>query len=212
MNNFLKIHLLLVLLVIQKHNGLISTNHLNKMENNNYETVTLGGGCFWCIEAVFSETKGVVKAVSGYSGGVVKNPSYREVTTGRTGHAEVVQVTFDPAVISFENILTIYFRIHDPTTLNRQGADIGTQYRSVIFYHSTRQKEQAEKMIDELNIQKAFRDPIVTRIEPVLSFYEAEEYHQQYFKKNPGAGYCNAVIRPKLDKFRIEFNEYLREK
>ena len=179
------------------------------MEKNNYEIVTLGGGCFWCIEAVFSETKGVVKAISGYSGGFVKNPGYSEVTTGRTGHAEVVQVTFNPAVISFEKILTIYFRIHDPTTLNRQGGDIGTQYRSVIFYHNTQQKEQAENKIADLKLEKAFRDPIFTRVEPVLNFYEAEEYHQQYFRKNPAAGYCNVVIRPKLDKFRNEFNEYL---
>jgi len=160
------------------------------------EIATLGGGCFWCLEAVYRETEGVVSAVSGYMGGKGTFPTYKEVCSGRTGHVEVVQVTFDPSVISFREILEIFFVIHDPTTLNRQGNDIGTQYRSVIFYHSPEQKKTAESIVEP---------PMVTAIEPATAFWEAEEYHQDYFAKNPGQGYCAFVVEPKVQKFRKTF-------
>lgn len=175
------------------------------MENRPHETATLGGGCFWCLEAVFQELEGVQSVVSGYAGGRVPNPSYREVCTGRTGHAEVVQVVFDPAVLSYGDLLSVFFSIHDPTTLNRQGADVGTQYRSVIFYHDAEQKRVAEAMIRELGQEGLWRDPIVTEVVPLDRFYPAEDYHQDYFRRNPGQPYCQAVIGPKLRKFRELF-------
>lgn len=210
----MKTFIILTLLSFQGIAEFSSSGNESMKENmatiEKVETATLGGGCFWCIEAVFNETVGVKSAISGYSGGLVKNPSYREVTTGRTGHAEVVQVTYDPDTISFENILMIFFSVHDPTTLNRQGADIGTQYRSVIFYHNNSQKEITENFINKLNSDKIFNNVIVTKVEPLLSFYEAEDYHQQYFKNNPEVGYCNYVIKPKMVKFRKEFSNMIR--
>ena len=179
--------------------------------NEKYELATLGGGCFWCIEAVFSETKGVISAISGYSGGILKNPTYKEVTSGKTGHAEVVQITYDPDIITFEQILIIFFSVHDPTTLNRQGADVGPQYRSVIFYHNSGQKEAAERMIKKLGEEKVYPNIIVTQVNPLINFYKAEDYHQEYFKKNPEAGYCNYVIKPKMTKFRKEFSTILKQ-
>jgi peptide-methionine (S)-S-oxide reductase len=173
--------------------------------------VTLGAGCFWCVEAVFKRVNGVKSAVSGYSGGRKDEASYRIVSTGETNHAEVVQVTFDPEVISFDAILQIYWRTHDPTTLNRQGADVGPQYRSVIFYHDDFQRERAEYFKKKLDESGIFDDPIVTEITPLEAFYEAEEYHQDYFERNPDQGYCQIVIRPKIDKFKILFEEKLRE-
>ncbi len=149
------------------------------------ETATLGGGCFWCLEAIFKELNGVEKVVSGYSGGSVPNPSYRQISTGTTGHAESVQITFDPQIISFRELLEVFFTIHDPTTLNRQGADVGTQYRSVIFYHTPEQKEIAKEVIAELEVAKIWDAPIVTEVIPFKSFYLAEEYHQEYFERNP---------------------------
>ena len=174
------------------------------------ELATFGGGCFWCIEAVFADIKGVTNVTSGYSGGIVRNPTYKEVTTGSTGHAEVVQLTYDPSVISYELLLKIFFYVHDPTTLNRQGADIGTQYRSVIYYHSKDQKELAESMIEMLNKEKVYDNIIVTQVLPLIAFYRAEEYHQGYFNKNPDAGYCSIVIKPKMKKFRDEFASFLK--
>ena len=170
---------------------------------------TLGGGCFWCIEAVYEEVAGVLDAVSGYAGGHVKNPDYRAVCSGDTGHAEVVQITYDPAVISYEEILLIFFGVHDPTTLNRQGADVGTQYRSIILYHDQAQREAAERLIAELGRDQVFDDPIVTKVEPLEAYYPAEAYHQDYFANNPGQGYCQVVIAPKLAKFRRDFAEKL---
>ena len=164
------------------------------------EVATLGGGCFWCMETVFNEIKGVEKVKSGYSGGTIPNPSYEQVSRGATGHAEVVQVTFDPDVISFKEILEIFFTMHDPTTLNRQGADVGTQYRSVIFYHSEQQRATAEQVIKELNEEKIWDDPIVTQMEPFKAFYEAEDYHKDYFKRNLDQPYCRVVIAPKIAK------------
>jgi peptide-methionine (S)-S-oxide reductase len=174
------------------------------------EVATLGGGCFWCLEAVFNQVHGVERAESGYAGGTVPNPSYRQVCTGTTGHAEVVQVTFDPAVISFREILDIFFAIHNPTTLNRQGADVGTQYRSVIFYHSPEQKQVAEARMAELNAAHIWDAPLVTEVVPFQVFYRAEDYHQEYFRNNPGQPYCQAVVSPKVAKFRKQFTSRLK--
>jgi peptide-methionine (S)-S-oxide reductase len=174
------------------------------------EVITLGGGCFWCIEAVFNELRGVDKVESGYSGGSVANPSYRQVCSGTTGHAEVVQVTFDPKVISLKDILGVFFTVHDPTTLNRQGPDIGTQYRSAIFYRSSEQKTVAEQVIKEIQTSKVWKDPIVTEISPFQAFYKAEDYHQEYFKLNGQAPYCRVVIAPKMAKFREHYRDKLK--
>lgn len=166
------------------------------------EVATLGGGCFWCLEAVFDDVEGVEKVVSGYSGGEKENPTYEEVCTGETGHAEVVQITFDPEVISYRELLGIFFDIHDPTTLNRQGADVGTQYRSVIFYHSDEQRQVAEEVIGQLEASGRWSSPIVTQVEPFKAFYPAEDYHHRYFERNPLQPYCRMVIAPKVAKFR----------
>jgi peptide-methionine (S)-S-oxide reductase len=174
------------------------------------EVATLGGGCFWCLEAVFVEVNGVERVESGYAGGTVANPSYEEVCTGLTGHAEVVQVTFDPQVISFKEILEVFFSIHDPTTLNRQGADIGTQYRSAIFYHTPEQQAIATQLIRELNAAGIWRAPIVTEVVPFTAFYRAEPYHQRFFERNPEQLYCQFVIAPKVAKFRKEHLAKLR--
>lgn len=175
--------------------------------STNFETVTLAGGCFWCLEAVYDEVKGVLSVESGYANGHVKNPSYRAVCNGDTGHAEVVQIKFDPAIITFRDLLNIFFVIHDPTTLNRQGADAGTQYRSGIYYHSEDQKQVAEQTIRELEAQKVWSSPIVTEVEPLKDFYIAEDYHQEYFANNPNQPYCMAVVAPKVSKFRKHFLE-----
>jgi peptide-methionine (S)-S-oxide reductase len=169
------------------------------------QVATLAGGCFWCLEAVFDELKGVDSVESGYTGGSVPNPSYQEVCTGSTGHAEAVQVTFDPAALSYRNLLKVFFTIHDPTTLNRQGADSGTQYRSAIFYHDEDQKETAEQVMAELGKAGLWDDPIVTELAPLDKFYVAEKYHQEYFASNPWQPYCRVVIAPKVAKFRKEF-------
>ncbi|HEX8891345.1 MAG TPA: peptide-methionine (S)-S-oxide reductase MsrA [Pyrinomonadaceae bacterium] len=175
------------------------------METNQREVATLAGGCFWCLEAVYDDLRGVESVESGYSGGDVSNPTYRQVCSGTTGHAEVVQVTFDPDVVSFREILEIFFAIHDPTTLNSQGADVGTQYRSAIFYHSPEQKEVAEKLIGELNAEGIWDAPIVTEVVPFEKFFVAEDYHQEYFAQNPSQPYCRAVVAPKVAKFRQKF-------
>jgi peptide-methionine (S)-S-oxide reductase len=174
------------------------------------ETATLGGGCFWCLEPVYASLEGVEDAVVGYAGGTVPNPSYQLVCTGTSGHAEVVQVVFDPQVISYREILEVFFSVHDPTTLNRQGADVGTQYRSVIFYHSPQQKQIAEDIIRELDQSGTWDNPIVTEIAPFEQFYRAEEYHQEYFEKNPYQGYCQVVIAPKVSKFRKKYLSRLK--
>ena len=166
------------------------------------ETATLGGGCFWCLDAVFRDLRGVESVVSGYAGGRLANPSYRDVCSGTTGHAEVIQVTFDPDVISFRDLLDVFFTIHDPTTLNRQGADVGTQYRSVILYHSPQQQATAQEAIDELEREHVWEAPIVTELAPFNAFFPAERYHQDYYASNPDQAYCQIVIAPKLAKFR----------
>jgi peptide-methionine (S)-S-oxide reductase len=175
------------------------------MTENGYDTATLGGGCFWCLEAVYEQLQGVEAVVSGYSGGAVENPSYRQVTTGTTGHAEVVQLTFDPKVTTFREILEVFFTIHDPTTLNRQGADVGPQYRSAIFYHSEEQKAVAEDVIREMEAEGIWDDPIVTEVTPFSAFYNAEDYHQEYYRRNRGQPYCQVVIAPKVAKFRQKY-------
>ncbi|WP_448336014.1 peptide-methionine (S)-S-oxide reductase MsrA [Bellilinea sp.] len=174
------------------------------------EVATLGGGCFWCLEPIFAHLQGVEDAVVGYAGGKTPTPSYEQVCTGLTGHAEVVQVTFNPAVISFREILEVFFSVHDPTTRNRQGADVGTQYRSIILYHNEQQRQIAESLIAELNQKGIWQKPIVTEVAPFTAFYPAEEYHQEYFEKNPYAGYCQVVIQPKVSKFRKQFAERLK--
>ncbi len=174
------------------------------------ETATFAGGCFWCLQPVFDDLKGVNRTVVGYAGGHTKNPSYEEVCTDSTGHAEAIQVTFDPSVISYEDLLHVFFTVHDPTTLNRQGADHGTQYRSVVFYGTPGQKAAAESVVREFEAEKVWDDPFVTEIVPLSEFYRAEEYHQDYYRKNPYAGYCLAVIRPKVSKFRKKYAERLK--
>ena len=175
------------------------------------EVATLAGGCFWCLEAVYDQLRGVEDVVSGYSGGRRPNPTYEQVCSGATGHAEVVQVTFDPQVVSFRDLLGVFFAIHDPTTLNRQGADVGTQYRSAIFYHSPEQKAVAEQVIGELNAAGLWPRPIVTQVAPFDAFYAAEDYHQEYFARNPTQGYCQAVVAPKVAKFRKQFLDRLKK-
>ncbi|CAG1005073.1 Peptide methionine sulfoxide reductase MsrA 2 [Methanosarcinales archaeon] len=175
------------------------------------EIATIGGGCFWCLEAIFGELHGVEKVVSGYSGGDMPNPSYQEICTGTTGHAEVVQITFDPMIISFKELLEVFFIIHDPTTLNRQGADVGTQYRSVIFYHTKEQEKVARDMIAKIDLEKIWGAPIVTELTPFTVFYPAEKYHQEYFQRNSDQMYCRVVITPKLASFRKKFFDKLKK-
>lgn len=174
------------------------------------EVATLGGGCFWCLEAVYDELEGVEHVESGYAGGHVENPTYRAVCTGTTGHAEVVQITYDSDVIRFEDLLDVFFTIHDPTTLNRQGADVGPQYRSAIFYHDEEQKQVAEQKIQQVTDEGWWTDPIVTEVTPLDRFYVAEDYHQDYFKNNPNQGYCRMIIAPKVAKLRQKFTDRLK--
>ena len=179
------------------------------MENRT-DVATLAGGCFWCIEVVYKEIEGVTEAMPGYAGGTTPNPTYEQVSTGKTGHAETVQITFDPAEISYREILEIFFTVHDPTTLNRQGADVGTQYRSVIFFHNDDQKATAEEVIKELTDAKAWKHPIVTQLVKLENFYPAEEYHRNYFEKHPEQAYCQVVIAPKLEKLRKNWASKLK--
>lgn len=186
-------------------------NQINSVDTmTQLDTITLGAGCFWCVEAVYQDLKGVHSVVSGYMGGKIKNPSYKEVCTGLTGHAEVCQIAYDPQIISFDEILEVFWQTHDPTTLNRQGADIGTQYRSVIFYHNDHQKLLSEQWKEKLNKEQVFPNPIVTNIEPAQDFYPAEDYHQNYFNENGSQPYCAIVIKPKLDKFKKAFKDKLK--
>lgn len=179
---------------------------------SNLETITLGGGCYWCVEAVYENLDGVKSVVSGFSGGKVANPSYEEVCTGTTGHAEVVQITYDKNVTDINEIFQVFFTVHDPTTLNRQGADVGTQYRSVIFYKNEEQKKTAQSIIAELNKAKVYNSPIVTKVEPFKAFYKAEDYHQNYYANNKNRPYCKMVIQPKIEKFEKVFKDKLKKK
>ncbi|MFM9839374.1 MAG: peptide-methionine (S)-S-oxide reductase MsrA [Cyclobacteriaceae bacterium] len=181
---------------------------------NTYSTLqsaTFGAGCFWCTEAVFLNVKGVTKVVSGYSGGKVKNPTYREICSGLTGHAEVTQITFDPQIVSFEELLEVFWNTHDPTTLNKQGADEGTQYRSVVFYHDDTQRLAAEEYKKQLEESHVYKNSIVTEISPLINYYPAEDYHQNYFELNPNQSYCQYVVRPKVEKFKKQFQGILKE-
>ena len=183
---------------------------MSQPSEKNLEVATLAGGCFWCTEAAFSIIKGVERIEPGYTGGVVPNPTYEQVSTGSTGHAEAAQIFFDPEVISFKEILEIFFTMHDPTSLNRQGSDVGTQYRSAIFYHNQVQKETAEKLIDELNGEGIWDKPIVTSVEPLRMFYKAETYHKDYYEKHPKEPYCQAVIAPKIAKLQQKFIDKIK--
>ncbi|MEO8534421.1 MAG: peptide-methionine (S)-S-oxide reductase MsrA [Flavobacterium sp.] len=191
-------------------NGFAQNNTAKKVSN--FETITLGGGCYWCVEAVYENLNGVKSVVSGFSGGKVANPSYEEVCTGTTGHAEVVQITYDKTVTDINEIFKVFFTVHDPTTLNRQGADVGTQYRSVIFYNNAEQKKAAESIIAELNKAKVYDSPIVTKVEPFTKFYKAEDYHQNYYANNKNQPYCKMVIQPKIEKFEKVFKNKLKKK
>lgn len=191
--------------------GIAQAQNVKSMTNESLEKITLGGGCYWCIEAVFQMLNGVVKVESGFSGGQTKNPSYKDVCTGTTGHAEVVQITFDNTKTSVEEILKVFFTVHDPTTLNRQGADEGTQYRSVIFYHNQKQYKIATEIIKELNKAKAYAKPIVTEVSAFTVFYKAEGYHQNYFNDNKNAPYCRMVIQPKIEKFEKVFKNKIKK-
>lgn len=181
------------------------------MEDSELATATFGAGCFWCVEAIFEEVKGVKKVVAGYAGGHVEDPTYKQVTTGRTGHAEVTRITYDPSVVSYELLLEVFWHTHNPTTLNRQGNDVGPQYRSVIFYHNDEQKSIAEESMKKTDASDLWQDPIVTEIQPISNYSQAENYHQDYYANNPNAGYCQVVIAPKLKKFRKEFSHMLKE-
>lgn len=183
----------------------------NEKNGNGYDTATFGAGCFWCVEAIFQQMKGVISVKSGYSGGETKNPTYKEVCSGETGHAEVCQVVYDPKLVSFKDLLEAFWQTHDPTTLNKQGNDFGTQYRSVIFYHNEEQKQLAEKYKKELDLSGAFSKPIITQIEPFTVFYPAEDYHQNYYNLNSEQGYCSYIIKPKLDKFKKAFHDKLKD-
>lgn len=192
-------------------NLLLSLNLSGKNDmNNKLEIATFGGGCFWCTEAIYERVIGVQKVESGYSGGDVANPDYKLVCSGTTGHAEVVQITFDPEKVTFLELLEIFFKTHDPTTLNRQGADVGTQYRSIVLYHNEQQKRTAQQVIQQLNSEHIWKDPIVTQVEPFKVFYPAEDYHQEYYENNPNQGYCRVVITPKVEKFEKIFKEKLK--
>ncbi len=206
-------HIIPFVLLMWTSCGGASQNNTTMMEqqNNNLEYATLGGGCFWCIEAIFSEIKGIHSATNGFSGGHVKNPAYREVVSGNTGHAEVVQLGFDQEVISYQQILEVFFHLHDPTTLNRQGADVGTQYRSVIFYHNKKQEETAHQVFREIDQSDLWKDPLVTEISPMDAFYRAEDKHQDYYQNNPNQPYCTFVIGPKLNKLRSLFKDKLHD-
>jgi len=184
---------------------IISISGVSAMGEEKNETATFGGGCFWCLEAVFERQQGVLSVVSGYAGGVSVNPTYKQICTGETGHAEVIQIEYNPEEIAYEKLLDVFWNAHDPTTLDRQGADAGSQYRSIILYHNHAQQQAAEESRELQNSSGRFRDPIVTEIEPLTTFYPAEEYHQDYFANNPYAGYCTFVIRPKLKKLGLDF-------
>lgn len=203
----MKLILLIIGLLIS---GVVQANQAKKMDKNNKEITTLGLGCFWCTEAIFQELEGVEKVESGYMGGQMLNPTYKNICTGETGHAEVCQITFNPKVISFTDLLEVFWLVHNPTTLNRQGADVGTQYRSVIFYHSEEQKQIAENLITKLDKIGAWDDPIVTEIAEADKFYKAENYHQNYFNQNKSQPYCSFVIKPKQEKFRKAFKNKLK--
>ena len=192
----------------------LAAQDMNNSEDNiekEMEVATFGAGCFWCVEAIFERVRGVAEVKSGYSGGHVKNPSYKEVCSGSTGHAEVCQISYNPKLITYSELLEVFWKTHNPTTLNRQGNDIGTQYRSAVFYHTEEQKRIAEEMKSRLNLEKIWEDPIITEIVAFEEFYPAEDFHEDYYARNPNQGYCNFIITPKINKFEKIFKDYLKE-
>lgn len=209
-NSFSILFVLISLFSCAQKNDNPNNNIVTNTTNNNLELATFGAGCFWCVEAIFEQLNGVEKVESGYSGGEIKNPSYKEVCTGKTGHAEVIQVSFNPSIISYDELLEVFWQVHDPTTLNRQGNDIGTQYRSVVYYHSDFQKERAEYFKTKLNNEKVYPNPVVTEISAFGTFYVAEDYHQNYFNENGEQPYCQFVVRPKVEKFQKAFGDKLK--
>lgn len=204
----LQVNILVMLVVLALMNSL-KAQQMEKINRNDVEVATFGSGCFWCTEAIFNLVEGVEKAIPGYAGGTEPNPTYKLVSSGTTQYAEVVQITFNPELISFKELLEIFWQTHDPTTLNRQGADIGPQYRSIIFYHNQNQKEEAEYFKETLNSQGIWKNPVVTEISPFTNFYRAEAYHINYYENNPSSGYCNYVITPKIEKFKKVFSDKL---
>lgn len=213
MNILKKTIIIVPIFFIFLNNSISYNNYYAKMNNNTQttDTATFGAGCFWCIETILEELKGVVSVESGYSGGEIKNPTYKQVCSGTTNHAEVAKIIYNPEIISFDELLEVFWKIHDPTTLNRQGNDVGTQYRSVIFYHNQEQKEKAEYYKNKLESEKIFDDPIITEISPLKNYYKAEDYHQNYYKQNPNQSYCSYVITPKVNKFRKIFKDKLKK-
>ncbi len=207
-----KITLSLLLFSIFSTNIAVAQMATIMQKQTKYELVTFGGGCFWCTEAIFQELEGVKSVTAGYAGGEIINPTYEDICTGTTGHAEVIQIEYNPKVIDFNLLLEIFFKTHNPTTLNQQGADRGTQYRSAVFYHNAVQREKAQQIIADLTKENVFDDPIVTEVTPINNYYKAESYHQDYYANNPSNGYCNAVINPKLIKFMKEFKDKLKIK
>lgn len=211
MQIYLRIILLIAAIMLLHYTAISQTNMSELNSTASYETATFGSGCFWCTEAIFSRVNGVIDAVSGYSGGTESNPTYQLISTGTTRYAEVTQITFDPEVVSFKKLLEIFWNTHDPTTLNRQGADVGPQYRSVIFFHNSKQKEESEFYKDQLNKANIWNKPIVTEISPFSGFYKAEDDHQDFYENNPNYGYCNYVITPKIEKFENVFKDQLKK-
>ncbi len=211
---FIHIIILFNLLACQPQKDTPKTTIMQTQEQNPETTgtaqATFGGGCFWCTEAIFDRLEGVISVESGYAGGFIKNPAYREVCTGDTGHAEVIHIVYNPAKISYEFLLEVFFNTHDPTTLNRQGADVGTQYRSVVFYHDEKQRDTAQKLIKKFNTENAFGKPVVTAVEMFNNYYKAEDYHQDYYANNPNQGYCNFVISGKVSKFEKRYHAHLK--
>lgn len=210
MNNVYKILITLLIILLSSVN-LAFLEDYNMSEQKNNELATFGGGCFWCTEAIFQELEGVVSVEAGYAGGQKEFPTYEEVCAGATGHAEIIRIEYDPKKINFELLLEVFFKTHNPTTLNRQGADVGTQYRSVVFYHNNKQKLATEQLIDDLTKSKVYEDRVVTEIVPINNYYPAENYHQDYFANNPTNAYCNAVINPKLTKFMKAYKDKLKK-
>lgn len=207
-----KIFLSLLLFSIFSVNIAVAQKSTTMQEQTKFEIATFGGGCFWCTEAIFQELEGVKSVIAGYAGGETINPTYEDICTGTTGHAEVIQIEYDPLRIDFNLLLEIFFKTHNPTTLNQQGADRGTQYRSAVFFHNAVQREKVQQIIHDLTKENVFDNPIVTEVTPINNYYEAENYHQNYYANNPGNGYCNAVINPKLTKFMKEFKDKLKSK
>jgi peptide-methionine (S)-S-oxide reductase len=201
----------IILSILLIWNVSLTDNQTDNQINGTYQQATFGAGCFWCVEAIYQRVNGVIAVESGYSGGHVKNPSYNQISTGRTGHAEVIRLSYDPAVITFEELLEVFWHTHNPTTLNRQGGDIGPQYRSVIFYHNDEQKRLAESSLKKTDASGLWEDPIVTEISPLVNYFKAEEYHQNYFNNNPENRYCSLIIAPKVAKFKKDFPHMLQK-